>query len=572
MSQTQFPFLNPSRCEGELGTVGRFGIRRLLGQGGMGYVFEAFDRRLERSVALKVIKPELAQRQENLDRFVREAKILAAIRHRNVVTIFEVGVEGRYPFLAMELLSGMTLAERSWQGPIETAESLRLVEEICQGLEAAHRVGVIHRDIKPSNLWLDPVDHGVRLLDFGLAYDRHLRATEEELIAGTLHYLSPEQASGDPITTRSDLYSVGVTLYELLARRLPHNETTSAKQLAAIVARSPEPLHTLNATLPQSLYDLVGRLLAKSPTARPATAGEVAQDLRSIRETLLSQGSGRIDATLVVPKIETVDSVVPNRRRLKPWMFSFLGVIILLGCVAGWMASISSEGAGGSLFGTGERVATRRSSDSTQRPETTPAAVSRAVVRPMLEPLPHRNAITNFNLAPEKVRADLLLRNRPGRSREQSLPLLRFEIDTSKIDTSATARVEFSFQPRRRGETIRLDPIRVLTVGRRIEYGMLANMSWKEWLRLRQTSDVEVLGVVSETVVSEGQPRARFSSPSLLRSLRDLGTKNGERAVILLLEQVERSQDTTTIHCDPAVPELQPTLEIVTFDGASDDG
>ncbi|MEM7559683.1 MAG: serine/threonine-protein kinase, partial [Planctomycetota bacterium] len=553
MSQ-QFPFLSKATRTGELGSVGRFGVRRLIGQGGMGFVFEAFDGNLERLFALKVIKPELAKRKENLERFIREAKTLASIRHRNVVTIFEVGMEQRYPFLAMEMLSGVTLAERLTKGPVENAEALRIIEEVCQGLHAAHKAGIIHRDIKPSNLWLDPSDNSVRILDFGLAFDRHLDASNEDLIAGTLHYLSPEQAAGDPVTSRSDLYAVGVTLYQLLVRDLPHNEATSAMQLAAIATQTPKPLQSIDGALPTKLCKLVNQLLEKSPQRRPASAGEVASQLAAIRQDMLSGGARRRAVNLQQSSADrTLARKSARRQRKLAWLISSIVAGALMVGLGLWLASQPVDD-----VGTNSKTSTKEKVDSEQ--VNAPAGPLKLIVRPMLLPPPNRNAISNYDIPPDKVRHDLILRNRPGRSREQSLPLIRFEIDPNAFDTAACTSAELRLQPRTRDGSGKLPKVNVLTVSRSISYEQLAKKSWREWQTLRGGVEVEVLGVIQATTVSVESPWVQFTSPSLLRALREVGRSPGDRDMILLLEQVDRSQIVSSILAEPRYPDQQPLL------------
>ncbi|MEL6896473.1 MAG: serine/threonine-protein kinase, partial [Planctomycetota bacterium] len=357
MDEPRFPFLN--RDDGHaaddacLGMMGRFRVERLLGQGGMGYVFEALDTMLERSVALKVIKPHVASKRENLDRFVSEAKSLASIRHPNVVTIYDVGYEGRFPFLAMELLEGQSLADwiaskgtadaNASDGSIETMnpeEAIRLMIDVCAGLSAAHRVGIIHRDIKPSNLWLDSSDNGIRLLDFGLARDRRNGVLGEGCsVVGTPAYLSPEQARGEPVTFRTDLYAVGVILYRLLSGQLPHEEPTPAKQLAAIVIQTPRPLQQLNEMLPGDLCQLTDCLLAKRPTDRPDSADDVADQLKRILDSIGEAKRKQGTPAHSFPKLEATPLTV-ERTSQTLWRITgrLLGVGFVSAGVSGGLA------------------------------------------------------------------------------------------------------------------------------------------------------------------------------------------------------------------------------------------
>ncbi|MEO1527488.1 MAG: serine/threonine-protein kinase, partial [Planctomycetota bacterium] len=275
-----FPFKPSAEHPGALGLIQQFRVDRLIGEGGMGYVFEAVDTRLRRPVALKLIKPDASANATSHQRFLREARLMASIQHDNMVTIFEVGNEGSFPFLAMELLEGETLESRlANSGTLPPDQVTSITRQICRGLRAAHRVGVVHRDIKPSNLWLQSPDETVKILDFGLARDESSGLTQAGSLLGTPKYLSPEQARGEPIDSRSDLYSLGVTVYRMLSGRLPHDEATTTQQLAAIVARRPTPLTKLCPDLPQELVRLVDQLLEKEPDARPPDVAAVMESL-----------------------------------------------------------------------------------------------------------------------------------------------------------------------------------------------------------------------------------------------------------------------------------------------------
>ncbi|MEL6108195.1 MAG: serine/threonine-protein kinase [Planctomycetota bacterium] len=276
--------------------IQHFRVDRLIGEGGMGFVFEAVDTRLKRPVALKLVKPDASTGASGYQRFLREARLMASIQHENMVTIFDVGHVGDFPFLAMELLEGETLESRlTRERRVPPATVTGIVRQICRGLRAAHREGIVHRDIKPSNLWLQAPDDTVKILDFGLARDTSSALTQAGSLLGTPKYLSPEQARGEPVDVRTDLYSLGVTAYRMLSGQLPFDEPTTTQQLSAIVAKRPKSIGTLCPGLPDELIHVIDGLLAKEPEDRPADAESVIRlldaivEVRGARSTILSR-------------------------------------------------------------------------------------------------------------------------------------------------------------------------------------------------------------------------------------------------------------------------------------------
>jgi len=271
-----------------------FRILKLLGQGGMGTVYLAEDTRLGRQVALKTLKPELAAWPQAHERFFREARLAATIEHDHVVPIYHVSEANGVPFLAMPCLKGHSLEEmiktgRKWT-PVQI---VRLGVQIAEGLAVAHAKGLIHRDIKPGNLWVEPTGGGrVKILDFGLA---RLEAspgresgelTQTGAILGTPAYMAPEQARGEKVDARADLYSFGVVLYRLATGRLPLRGTDTISMLMALASEQPQPVQELAPDLPPPLAELIMRLLAKDRNQRPASAREVSHTLRGILESL----------------------------------------------------------------------------------------------------------------------------------------------------------------------------------------------------------------------------------------------------------------------------------------------
>ncbi len=286
-----YPFLQPPVEPDELGRLGPYRVLRLLGKGGMGFVFLAEDIGLCRRVALKVMKPDLDGDLDGWKRFLREARIMAALKHEHLVPVYQVGQEGGVIYLAMELLEGESL--ESWAARVGRAEPLDLVRlgrQIAAGLEALHRRGLVHRDLKPANLWLEEPGRHIRILDLGLARFVHEAdgSTQPGMIVGTPAFMAPEQASGRRVEARSDLFCLGAVLYRLATGRLPFDGDSTLELLAALAACKPRPVKELNPKVPRSLAALIARLLAKDPGQRPSSAREVAALLEKIEARLLA--------------------------------------------------------------------------------------------------------------------------------------------------------------------------------------------------------------------------------------------------------------------------------------------
>jgi urea transport system substrate-binding protein len=302
-AQPTFTFLSPPHEADEIGSLGNYRITGLLGQGGMGFVFDAFDTHLQRRVALKVLKPELAANLSFRERFLQEARAAAALPDEHIITIYQVGLENDVPFLAMKFLHGESLEQRlQREGRLPAREVLRIGREIALGLSAAHERGLIHRDIKPANLWLEtpPPDQAgtsgprlsceylsrVKILDFGLArpIDNARRLTATGLIVGTPSYLAPEQARGLSLDARCDLFSLGVVLYRMVTGLLPFDGPDTLAQLTALAVADPRPIEEITPDVPPGLRSLIHQLLERDPADRPATARAVAEALRALEK------------------------------------------------------------------------------------------------------------------------------------------------------------------------------------------------------------------------------------------------------------------------------------------------
>jgi serine/threonine protein kinase/tetratricopeptide (TPR) repeat protein len=282
------PFLDPPGRPGSLGRIGHFEVLEVLGRGGFGTVFRAFDEVLQREVAVKVLAPHMALTSSARKRFVREAQSSAAVRHKNVVRVYGVH-EQPLPYLVMEFIPCETLQQRIDRlGPLEVPEVLRIGREIAEGLAAAHATGLIHRDVKPANVLLERGAHEhVKLTDFGLARAADdARLTQSGHVAGTPMYMSPEQAHGERLDPRSDLFSLGSVLYVMCTAKQPFRAKSPLAVLSRVCDDAPRPIREINAAVPDWLTALIDKLLAKDPAARFQTATEVADLLSQHLEHL----------------------------------------------------------------------------------------------------------------------------------------------------------------------------------------------------------------------------------------------------------------------------------------------
>ncbi|WP_165230532.1 protein kinase domain-containing protein [Aquisphaera insulae] len=264
--------------------MAHYRVKRPIGEGATSLVFLAEDTHLARPVALKVIRPELADGPEVRERFVREAQALAAIRHDHIVTIYQVGRDGGVLFLAMECLRGVSLQGWLERGRKPSTELiLRLGREIASGLAAAHREGLVHRDIKPANIWLEAPSGRVKILDFGMARsERDASITHAGTVMGTPAYMAPEQARGEAAGPGSDLFSLGCVLYRLCVGKQPFEGGSILAVLSALASETPRTLREIEPDVNPALDDLVMRLLAKDPSARPASAQAVVEAIKAI--------------------------------------------------------------------------------------------------------------------------------------------------------------------------------------------------------------------------------------------------------------------------------------------------
>jgi TolB-like protein/predicted Zn-dependent protease len=275
--------------------LGCYRVDAIAGVGGMGVVYLAWDERLERKVALKLLPQSMVENEAELGRLKREARTASALNHPNIVTIHDIGEVGCTHYVATEFIEGTTLRERITKSAIPPNEAVDIAMQVASALCVAHRAGIVHRDIKPENIMLRP-DGYVKVLDFGIAkltlqetfgtttMLRAQPAPQQSLAFGTTRYMSPEQAMAQQVDARSDLWSLGVVLYEMLAARTPFEGETAADVMAAIFDRDPQPLKHCAPIVPPALQSVVDRSLRKDPAERYQTAEEMLSELRAIKE------------------------------------------------------------------------------------------------------------------------------------------------------------------------------------------------------------------------------------------------------------------------------------------------
>ena len=316
--------------------LGPYEIDAPIGAGGMGEVYRARDTRLDRSVAVKILPMHLAEQAGAGERFEREARTISSLNHPNICQLHDVGEQTGVRYLVMELLDGETLADRLRRGSIPLDQALRYGAEIAEGLDAAHRRGVVHRDLKPGNIML--TKSGAKLMDFGLAkaiaanpISAELTATmtspnptpltQQGTIVGTFQYMAPEQVQGKEADARSDIFSLGAVLYEMASGKRAFEGKTLVSVAAAILEKEPETLKTLQPTTPPSLERAIRKCLAKDPDARWQSAGDLASELKWISE------GGAVSGMRAAPGA----SEIPLKPSLLPWA---LAAVALLAAIA----------------------------------------------------------------------------------------------------------------------------------------------------------------------------------------------------------------------------------------------
>ena len=301
----------PALDKGSL-IAGKYRIVEEIGRGGMGIVYKAEDIRLQRTVALKFLPPELAGSADLKERFLIEARAAAALSHSNICVIHEVGESEERSFMAMEYIEGETLRDRLKSRPLTVREVLAFAGQIASGLEEAHRKGIVHRDIKSANVMV--TDKGqAKIMDFGLAkLQGGSSLTKSQTTLGTVAYMSPEQAQGEDVDARTDLWSLGVVLYEMLTRELPFRGDRDLSVIHAIIREDPKAIGPRKPPVPEELQRIIGRALRKKREARYASAGEILRDLSAYEAALQAEAAGVFNLRSLFKRLRRPTVAVPT--------------------------------------------------------------------------------------------------------------------------------------------------------------------------------------------------------------------------------------------------------------------
>jgi len=311
-------------------TISHYKIIEKLGQGGMGVVYKAEDTKLKRTVALKFL-PAIALGGEDKSRFLREAEAAAALNHPNICTIHEIDEVDAKMFIVMEFIEGQSLLEKIKAGPLKIDEAIKLAMQIAEGLQAAHEKGITHRDIKSANIMITEKGRA-KIMDFGLAkLSNRSMLTKEGMTLGTAAYMSPEQARGATVDHRTDIWSLGVVLYEMITGQLPFRGEYEQAMMYSIVNEDPEPLTALRTGVPLALDSIIAKALAKDPTIRYQHVDEIPADLRAIESK-----PGGTSKVLAATAGATTHTRLARSRKLLYWIMSGLFVAAFIAGATVW--------------------------------------------------------------------------------------------------------------------------------------------------------------------------------------------------------------------------------------------
>ncbi len=339
--------------------IDRYDVLSLLGSGGMGEVYLAHDEKLDRKIALKLLPSYFTTNEERLRRFQQEARAASALNHPNIITIHEIGQVENRNFIATEFVDGETLRQRMKRGPLSLNESLDIAIQVCSALAAAHKAGIVHRDIKPENVMLRP-DGYVKVLDFGLAKltDQHEPAPDTRvahkvdvssgLVMGTVKYMSPEQARGQSVDPRSDIFSLGVMLYEMVTGGVPFKGESASDLIKSILKDQPPRLTEYLPDAPEDLQRIISKTLAKDKARRYQSVEELLVDLKAIRrrqepgagpQTIVQRADSRELSTEILGRgttLQSIEYLVSGIKRHKMRAAVALGILLIVTTSAGY--------------------------------------------------------------------------------------------------------------------------------------------------------------------------------------------------------------------------------------------
>jgi len=311
--------------------ISHYKILKKLGQGGMGHVYLAEDSRLGRKTAIKLLAPEFSRDETIKERFKREALAVAALNHKNIVTIYEFGDFHDNPYIVMEFVDGESLRDRQRRKKLSLEEVVSISRQICEGLSKSHNTGIIHRDLKPENILFDR-DGQVKILDFGLAkFRNHENITQKSTRVGTINYMSPEQLQGNEVDAQSDIFSLGIMLYELFTGSMPFMGDYEASIIYSILHEHPKPVTEFNLDLPETVQNLINKSLAKEKSDRFLTVDELSQELDMLVShpgtvSLLDKADQSGSVEELLEKRQNIDRLIESKYK-RPILILFSDII-----------------------------------------------------------------------------------------------------------------------------------------------------------------------------------------------------------------------------------------------------